>query len=139
MAYFEDLSRYSFLASKAEENAINAGWLDNKHSFLRGDVSTKVIEAVFALCLTPVNRTRGHHTCPFCMITRLGLVAEENGKRIILGSAEIRLRGQGRTYASPNLIYHYMKVHKYLPPEEFIAALMAERQGATAGRAVEQL
>lgn len=39
-------------------------------------------------------------------------------------SAEIRVPGRnGKTYAAPNLIYHYMKDCGYLPPQEFLEAL----------------
>jgi len=42
-----------------------------------------------------------------------------------LGSAEIRVVGQdGTVYAAPDLIYHYVVVHDYRPPEEFIQAVM---------------
>jgi len=41
-----------------------------------------------------------------------------------LGSAEIRVQGiDGAVYAAPNLIYHYMANHNYLPPEEFLGAI----------------
>ena len=42
-----------------------------------------------------------------------------------LGSAEIRVfSNEGVTYAAPNLIYHYIVDHHYLPPEEFIRAVL---------------
>ena len=41
-----------------------------------------------------------------------------------LGSAEIRVKGiNGKIYAAPNLIYHYIKDCGYLPPREFLDAL----------------
>ena len=43
---------------------------------------------------------------------------------MLLGSAEIRVFGQnGKIYAAPNLIYHYMKDCGYLPPQEFLDEL----------------
>ena len=45
-----------------------------------------------------------------------------DGRKIVLGTAEIRVRGAGVTYAAPNLIYHYCESHQYLPPPEFITA-----------------
>lgn len=42
-----------------------------------------------------------------------------------LGSAEIRVKAKdGRIYAAPNLIYHYVAEHDYDPPKEFIEALL---------------
>jgi hypothetical protein len=42
----------------------------------------------------------------------------------LLGSAEIRVFSEsGAIYAAPDLIYHYMVVHRYKPPDQFISAL----------------
>ena len=32
--------------------------------------------------------------------------------------------GTNRIYAAPNLIYHYVAVHHYSPPEEFVEAVL---------------
>jgi hypothetical protein len=40
-------------------------------------------------------------------------------------SAEIRVVGNnGRVYASPMMLVHYVEAHGYLPPQEFIDAVM---------------
>ena len=45
-----------------------------------------------------------------------------------LGNAEIRVLGRnGKTYAAPNLIYHYIKDCGYLPPHEFLEAVMSNQ------------
>ena len=42
----------------------------------------------------------------------------------LLGSAEIRVFADGGAiYAAPDLIYHYMVVHRYKPPDQFISSL----------------
>ncbi|MEW6206883.1 MAG: hypothetical protein AB1631_00845 [Acidobacteriota bacterium] len=49
-----------------------------------------------------------------------------HGRAIGFGSGEIRVRGRGRIrYAAPTLIYHYIETHRYLPPQEFIEAVLA--------------
>ena len=46
------------------------------------------------------------------------------GEEMLLGSAEIRVFGQaGLIYAAPNLIYHYVLLHHYSPPEVFVPAM----------------
>jgi hypothetical protein len=41
-----------------------------------------------------------------------------------LGNGEIIVKGEdGRRYAAPTLILHYIEAHHYLPPEEFIQAV----------------
>lgn len=44
--------------------------------------------------------------------------------KMLLGSAEIRVPGKGvKSYAAPNLLYHYIKDCGYLPPQEFLDAV----------------
>jgi hypothetical protein len=50
--------------------------------------------------------------------------ATRDGETMILGSAEIRVFGAGAiVYACPNLIFHYVTEHSYLPPRSFLDAL----------------
>jgi hypothetical protein len=84
---------------------------------------------------------RGYHICEFCPTSlwaardlasalegfrdsdRLRL-AGRNGEELLLGSAEIRVFGKdGLIYAAPNLIYHYVAVHHYKAPDEFLEAV----------------
>jgi len=45
-------------------------------------------------------------------------------KRMELGYAEIRVFGKGgKLYEAPNMLYHYVTVHHYKPPDEFLQAL----------------
>jgi len=45
-------------------------------------------------------------------------------KRMELGYAEIRVFGKsGKIYAAPNMLYHYVTVHHYKPPNEFLQAV----------------
>ena len=49
-----------------------------------------------------------------------------HGRETRLGSAEMTVKGKdGKIYAAPNLIYHYMAAHDYDPPKEFVEALLA--------------
>jgi len=42
-----------------------------------------------------------------------------------LGSAEVWVEGRsGRMYASPNLIYHYIRDCGYQPPAEYVQAVL---------------
>jgi hypothetical protein len=54
----------------------------------------------------------------------LGHRAIRKGEELLLGSAEIRVFGEaGLIYAAPDLIYHYVLVHHYSPPEVFVRAM----------------
>ncbi|MCX4824617.1 hypothetical protein OG883_33135 [Streptomyces sp. NBC_01142] len=65
-------------------------------------------------------QTRGYHFCPWCPARRVG--ARVDGPR---GSAEIRVEGNGVAYAAPELIAHYVEVHDYLPPADFVEAVLS--------------
>jgi len=99
------------------------GWLDTEHEFTKGAVPEDVLEDILALCFKPVNQTRGFHQSPFLKSAPLGYPVEYKGQKMLLGSAEIRVQGrEGKRYAAPNLIYHYIKDCYYLPPREFLDA-----------------
>jgi hypothetical protein len=110
--YFPDLSLYTYL--HAEPLTLNIGWLDAQHSFPIGESSPHFIDRLRTLMLTPTNQTRGFHRCPFC------------SDPLARSSAEIRVAGRrGITYAAPMLILHYVEAHNYLPPREFVAAVVS--------------
>lgn len=130
--YFPDLSPYTYQPSspwpEGATEVVNVGWLDPSHDFPKGRVEASLIMAVLRRCLRPVNRTRGVYISPFLVTSN----AEPDrwyrvtidGQQLVLGSAEIWLRGEGgRWYAAPNLIYHYIRDLDYLPPKEFLDAL----------------
>lgn len=134
MTYFADLTPYTYAKSGMNEVALNVGWIDNEHPFETGKLDTELLSTLFTLCLNPVRRTRGWHQCQFCKAPQGGHVVEWHGKQAVLGSAEIRVQGHGAIFASPDLIFHYVLEHQYLPPRPFVDALshLAHQAGGTA-------
>lgn len=54
----------------------------------------------------------------------LGIPLDPTEIKLALGADEIRVIGErGQVYAAPNMLYHYVTVHGYKPPDEFIQAL----------------
>ena len=124
MAYFADLTPYTYLKREPDQRLLNVGWLDNEHDYPAGEIEPALLDKLFDLCLKPARQTRGWYHCLFCPPQRGGYKTEWHARQIILGSAEIRVRGrEGVEFASPNLIFHYVRDHKYLPPREFLDAL----------------
>jgi hypothetical protein len=122
--YFKDLAPYVYLKGEPDNNVLTVGWLDGEHAFTKGLAPASALERVLALCFKPVNQARGFHQSPFLKPAPLGYPVEYKGRTMLLGSAEIRVLGRaGKSYAAPNLIYHYMKDCGYLPPLEFLDAL----------------
>ena len=114
MAYFADLTPYAYLPpSRFTEghNAVNIGWLDRSEPMEVGPVDLSFAAQLTEICASPVNLCRGWHTCQWCAKAH--------------GNGEIRVTGaDGTVYAAPILIAHYVSVHGYQPPKEFIQAVM---------------
>lgn len=129
MTYFQDGTKYSYLPDFVDDS-INIGWLDKAESFTTGDVPPDFVDRLVELCGKPVNLTRGFHHCNLCPLPEGQFpepitVATPAGD-VMLGHGEIRATGKdGVTYASPDLIAHYVTAHRYRPPQEFIDAVLA--------------
>ncbi|HUS50592.1 MAG TPA: hypothetical protein VMZ91_10535 [Candidatus Paceibacterota bacterium] len=120
MAYYEDLSPYNYRAHSKRE--LNIGWLQKDKEFNTGEVSKEFLEKlrVYNDSKFSIHNTRGFHICEFCkeQISDDKIKAE-------LSSCEIRVVGSdNKVYASPKMLIHYIESHKYLPPQEFIDAVM---------------
>jgi hypothetical protein len=109
MAFFEDLTPYTYLDSENElPNTVNIGWLDSNHPSTTGATSEEFRAKLGRLC------QRGLHPCPFC-----------KGRGRPASSSEMRVSGSGKVYAAPSLVHHYVVAHCYRPPDEFVAAVLA--------------
>lgn len=68
---------------------------------------------------------RGSHICELCPKDDANWVSiVHQGKKRLLGSGEITVCAPTRTYATPNLVLHYIAAHGYLPPDDFVDAVM---------------
>ena len=108
------------------------GWLSRRSPFTTGEVPADIIIRLLEFCLEPyiVCRTPVARPCP--LSNECGLVADvplTNGVAHF-GDGEIRVIGAEDVYAAPSLIHHYVTVHNYQPPADFIRAL---RRGAAPG------
>jgi len=124
MTYFEDLSDYTYGRDyHRRQGTINVGWLDPEHEFEQAVPSETLLDAIWSYCKISVASARGIHECQFCK----GEVhrAQRNEERLLLGMSEIRVFGtNGRIFAAPTLIYHYIESHHYSPPREFTQAVL---------------
>ncbi len=152
MSYFKDLSDYAYLPNRRSgitrivwlglnpESSLspprvkNVGWLERGHEFPTQEPSEEMLDLLWDYCAISVNQMRGMHHCDFCPdhMKYLMKSTERNGKQNLLGSAEIRVFGaKGDVYAAPTLVYHYVSLHHYCPPEEFIRAMREGPKPAT--------
>ncbi len=118
MVYHPDLS----ICSAGE--GLRIGWLDRKEAFTQGDVNQLFVKKLRLAYKHRIRQSRGFHVCPFCNERQFGIRVEIDGVPFTLGSAEVEIKSrEGRVYIAPDLIYHYILVHQYLPPPEFIEAV----------------
>lgn len=130
MTYYADLTPYTYdtdngmpdpPARRAGLPLLNVGWLCHERDHPKGKAPEGLAAALHRLAARDrVQQTRGYHFCPWCARTTLGRL--DNCAR---GSAEIRVAGDGVVYAAPELIAHYVEAHGYLPPDEFVHAVMS--------------
>ena len=136
--YFADLSPYSYHGDP-ELESLNVGWLDKARGYPRGPVPAGFLEHLVEICKRPAKQHRGFHVCEFCdfgpepaSMDQAVLNARYELQKAAgaLSSTEIRVVGRdGRVYASPALICHYVLTHSYQPPQEFVEAVMGTDLG----------
>ena len=124
MTYFPDLTDYSYDRSVPLGKAPkNIGWLGPGIEFETKVPEPEFLGRLWQHCHISASQTRGLYECHLCG-TKESNVSERNGEQLLLGSAEIRVLSRaGGVYAAPNLIYHYVSVHRYSPPKEFEEAV----------------
>lgn len=121
MSFFPDLTPYTYFHSDDDPpGTVNVGWLDAAHPYPTGRTSKAFRAKLAKLCERRVKQTRGRFHCPFCK----GLERDRAAS-----SAEMRVPGNGRVYAAPLLVHHYVVAHDYWPPDEFVAAVLAWDEG----------
>jgi len=121
--YYKDLTPFEY---NSAYTGLNIGWLNGSHSFPTGDPSEGFLDLLFAT-VSSGEYTRcaasGFHVCEICH--RREVIAQLDGKEIVMGNTEIAIPFDGVEYVAPSLIYHYVKLHRYLPPDPFIKGVMA--------------
>lgn len=125
--FMEDMQPYQYGVPVALADVFAIGWLSAEQAYPKGELNPAVIRMIEKLLSTHrVNQMRGYHTCELCGRSPIGWTTA-SGKEVLLGSAEIWIPSldQKRMYAAPDLIYHYVVDHEYLPPREFQEAVLA--------------
>jgi len=106
--YHKDLEREETHYGKVN---IKVAWLDDGQPYDKGEVPSDFLDKLKKI--EPRIYTKGWHTCPFCR-------GETSSTQFM-----IPVEGEDKTfYDVPEMIIHYIEVHNYLPPQEFIDAVM---------------
>ena len=118
--YYPDLTPFTYSRAVCGTHVLNIGWLSRSAQFPIGDTSEEFRRALRKLAENPVHLCAGRHKCEFCDFRRLEIPA---------GNGEIHVPAAAGSvvYAAPELVPHYVEEHRYLPPTEFIEAVVAYR------------
>jgi len=109
MTYYEDLSQTTMVAAGPHVRAV--GWLDNKHDFPTGTVPAEFIRTLRRITDYAYGAVFfGYHTCDICRNFNAG--------------RNIFVPARGKLYVAPEMVLHYITAHRYLPPRQFIDAVM---------------
>jgi hypothetical protein len=122
--YYLDLTSYRGDYLGNYKDALNVGWLDNQLNYNKGDVSKEFLDGLLFACkFLYINKSRSAIPCLLCNSDDV-IRIYKGWRRIWLGTAEIKVTASnGKTYISPDLIFHYVEKHNYQPPQEFIDAI----------------
>jgi hypothetical protein len=105
------------------------GYLWFGHSYPKGKIAGLILERLVAIAEKPLLYAYGFHKCNlgFCGATQM-LRGEPmfryRGRTLTLGSSEILVPDDEAVYCAPNLILHYIRHHRYRPPDCFCAAVL---------------
>ena len=106
------------------------GYLARGHSFTKGTTSEVFFDCLVVLVELeqPLLAWCGYHTCDlgWCGLSLGGDQPKFRYKdRVIrLGATDILVPNDEVVYRAPSLILHYIRRHRYLPPQCFIQAVL---------------
>jgi hypothetical protein len=112
--WFEDLTKCDYFGEEYAEILTAVGWLENEKPFATGKVPIDFFEKLSELQKNPWTFAFfcGFHECSICQF---------KGKS---GIKNIFIPHNKKIYVCPELITHYINNHFYLPPDEFIEAVL---------------
>lgn len=100
------------------------GWLEDPHPFLRGAAHAGLLERLRALvanarALYSQYYFRGVHDCSIC------LAEQQISPGPPWSQENIFVPGVDVVYVAPGGIIHYVEAHAYVPPQQFVEAVLA--------------
>jgi hypothetical protein len=127
MAHFADLDTTTQIARGPHVRGI--GWLSANHPYPKGRSSEAFIARLRALCERWGESVRalhwpvagGPHTCELCNDFRT--------------AGNVGVPAGAALFVAPEMVAHYVEKHGYLPPQEFVDAVLTSPTPGTAAYA----
>ena len=117
MAHFNDLSTCDYFKDDALPRLVAVGWLEHGHDYHVGEVPHDLLQ-----CL--INLLRANR-CPWPRAFLGGHVCSLCGDPKAYSFRNLFIPGRAVVYVAPEGIIHYIAVHNYQPPVEFVEAMLA--------------
>ncbi|MFB6837415.1 hypothetical protein [Streptomyces sp. NPDC056361] len=120
-----------FVTVRDAYRRLNVGWLEAGRPWAAGPVPEEFTSKLLTVLEEQaVNQALGLHECDLCPEllddARPWYEPRPGHRCASAGAGEIRVPGEpGTAYAAPSLIGHYVLDHGYLPPQEFVDAVLA--------------
>jgi hypothetical protein len=116
MSYFPDLGHDTPVAAGEHVRAV--GWLHPDHPYPTGEVRDGFVERLKEFVARSGDSAdalyfgayAGYHTCEFCGRSH--------------GVNNFGVLGEDVLFVAPEMVVHYIQMHNYLPPAEFVAAVL---------------
>ncbi len=116
MTYYPDLGQASGIDAGPHVRAV--GWLDDEHEFATGEPAADFVKKLRKLTRKSARSgialgwpfAMGFHTCELC-----GELSASYNLGVPAGEL---------LYVAPEMISHFVEEHAYLPPREFIEAVL---------------
>lgn len=130
VTFHEDLRPYEY-EGRIYPNILSIGWLDNNHSYPMGQVPNLLAEKLLLLtcgCIEGIDlismKVRSFERCPFTN-EKIEYRIPNSKKTRLVGMSELCIPNKDNNilYCFPDMLYHYITEHSYLPPMEFLNSL----------------
>lgn len=129
--YIKDLDPYCYdLGGRVVRNTACVGWLEHvvpppieKSPSRESELGKTLLELGRRWA---VNRYRGTHYCTICPVPADEFILREDGEKpLLLGAAELWIPSADRkiVFVAPDLVFHYLVDHGYVPPADFVLAV----------------
>lgn len=125
--YLPDLTPYpSKNDARLGMQPLSVGWLRADRPYPTGPVPEPFVQKLLVFCYEQYSLPGGRRSAR-CALSRdcpRIIMPVEQGDHVAYFDGELRVIGDEDIYAAPSLVYHYVTVHNYKPPPEFIDAVL---------------
>lgn len=122
--HYPDLKSYT-VGEQPNQNIIKiVGWLSKNHAFAKGKVEVELLDRLWQFCKQPLGQGIRQNACQLCPHGTPTLEEYNGEQQDMSGWRLLLICNDQVAYLAPHVIFHYIVAHQYLPPPEFLEAVM---------------